>query len=117
MIGFPGIQIFWRLVDGEFAFGRAQFRFQRPSNGLRHLILEIKHILHFPIVPFRPNMVAGAGINQLRGDAHPVPRFAHTAFQHIAYPKVACDLFNVDRLSLVGEGASASDDHEPADFR
>src|SRR5438552_7186611 len=60
-------------------------------------------------------MRAGFGIDQLRGDAHPVAALAHAAFEHIAHAEFAADLLHIDRLALVGEARIAGDDEEPAD--
>src|SRR6266581_9762581 len=53
-------------------------------------------------------MRAGLGIDQLPGDAHPLACFAHRAFQNIANPQLAPDLFHVDAAAFVGEGRVAA---------
>src|SRR5271165_3879814 len=62
-------------------------------------------------------MRAGQGIDQLPGDTHPRSGFAHRAFQNIADPQLAPDLFHVNGAALVGKGRIAGDDEEPADLR
>ena len=41
-------------------------------------------------------MRAGLGVDQLRGDAHPVAGFAHRAFEDIADAEFAPDLLHID---------------------
>jgi hypothetical protein len=60
-------------------------------------------------------MRAGQGIDQLPGDAHLRSRLAHRAFQNIAHPQLAPDLFHVDGAAFVREGRIAGDDEEQAD--
>ena len=42
-------------------------------------------------------MLAGLGLDQLRGDADSVPGFAQAAFEHIAHAELMPDLFHIDR--------------------
>src|ERR1700682_3019131 len=60
-------------------------------------------------------MRAGGRVNQLAGDPHPVPGFAHRAFQNIADAKLDPDLLYIDGLPFVGEARIAGDHEEPAD--
>jgi hypothetical protein len=60
-------------------------------------------------------MRASFGVDQLAGDAHPVAAFAYRAFEHVAHPKLAPNLLNIDGLSFVGEGRIAGDDEQPPD--
>src|SRR5215472_11395152 len=53
--------------------------------------------------------MAGVGLDQLSGDAYPTTRFAHAALEHIADAQVLPDLFDVDGLTLIGEGRVAGD--------
>ena len=47
------------------------------------------------------------------GDAHPVPGFAHAAFEHVAHTQLSRYLLHIDGAALVGEGGVAGDDKEP----
>jgi len=58
---------------------------------------------------------AGFCFDQLRGDAHPPTALPDRAFEDVAHAQLATDSLYVDRLALVGEGAIARDDEEPAD--
>jgi hypothetical protein len=60
-------------------------------------------------------MRPGLGLDQLCGDAYPVPTLAHRAFEHVADTKLAPHLLYIDRFSLVGETGIAGDDEQPAD--
>src|SRR5271166_1133826 len=57
-----------------------------------------------------------ASINWGR-DAEPRARLAHAALQHIAHAKLAPDLSDIDRPSLVGEARIARDHEQPPDAR
>ena len=43
-----------------------------------------------------------------------MPRFAHTAFEHIAYAQLLSDFLDIDGLAFVGEGRGAGDDRKGA---
>ena len=73
---------------GAFALEFADFRLQSPDQGLGDLVLKIEQVNKLAIVTFRPNVVAGARVNKLRADPHPVAALAHAALQHKAHPKI-----------------------------
>ena len=62
-------------------------------------------------------MRAGLRLDQLRRDAHPVARFAHAAFEHVAHSQFAGDLPHVDGSAFVGGARVAGDNEQPADAR
>jgi hypothetical protein len=68
-----------------------------------------------PAEPIDPEMRAGASVDQLLGDPHPVPGCANRPFEHIANAELAPDLLHIDGLPFVGEARIAGDDEEPAD--
>ena len=53
----------------------------------------------------------------LRGDAQPIGRFAHAAFQDIAHAEIAPDLPDVDGFALVDENRMAGYYEQPFDAR
>ena len=79
------------------------------------LILELEHIFDRAVEPVGPQMRAGFGLDQLRGDADPAAALAHRAFEHIAHAQFAPDLLHIDGLALVGEARIAGDHEQPAD--
>ena len=48
-------------------------------------------------------MSACSSFDQLPCNPYPLPRFANASFEHIANAKLAPNLLDVDRLTLVGE--------------
>jgi hypothetical protein len=52
----------------------------------------------------------GLGIDQLHIDLNLFAQPAHAAFEDIAYPKLAADLFGIKGFALIGEGGVAGDD-------
>ena len=62
-------------------------------------------------------MRAGARIDQLGVNAHPVLVALHRAFQHIAHAELPADLPGVDVLALEAEGGVAGDHEAIVDAR
>src|SRR6516164_3854916 len=77
-----------------------------------NLVLKMEHVLKRAVEVVSPEMGAVKGIDQLCGDAYPLPSFAHRAFEDIADAEFAPHLLHVDRLALVREGRVASDDEQ-----
>ena len=81
-----------------------------PTTRSVDLVLKVEHVVESAVEPVGPDMRAGLGLDQLGGDAQPVPALADAAFQHIAHAEFAPDLPDVDRLALVDEARIARDD-------
>ena len=64
-----------------------------------------------------PYMHVSGSIDQLAGDAHPVPSFPDRAFEDVAHAELARDLLHVDRFALVGEARIAGDHEQPGAAR
>ena len=58
-----------------------ELEFQRRHDLLHDLILQGKDVFERTVVALGPQMIAGGGIDQLRGDPHLIVSFAHAAFQ------------------------------------
>ena len=58
----------------------------------RDLVLDREDVVELAVVGLRPQVRVGAGLDQLRGDAHRVARLAHRAFQHVRHVQRARDL-------------------------
>ena len=61
-------------------------------------------------------MDAAFRVDQLNVDAHPIAAALDAALERIAHIQVAADLFEIDRLTFVGEGRVAAD-HKRAIMR
>ena len=72
-----GGQIMGRSGGRAADLGGLQRRFDDADNAYRHLVLKLEHVFERAVEPVGPKMRAGEGIDQLRGDAHPVPALAH----------------------------------------
>ena len=62
------------------------------------------------VVALGPDLCIGRGLQQLRGDAHPVARLAHAAFEHVRDVQRTRDLRRRDGLALVRERRIAGRD-------
>ena len=82
---------------------------QRADDLLYHLVLRREDVREIAIEPLGPEMPAGAGIDELRRDAHALAGLADAALEHKAHAQVAPDLLHFDRPALVGEGRVAGD--------
>ena len=90
---------------------------QGGDDGRGHLVLDGEDVLEVAVVSFRPEVVSGGAVDELGGDADPVARLAHAAFEHVAHAELPGDGAHVHGLALVGERGVAGDDEELADAR
>src|SRR5438477_11680940 len=77
-----------------------QRRLDHAGDVDRHLILKIENVFQGAVETIGPEMGAGLGLDQLRGDAHPVPTLAHRAFEDVADAKLAPTCFTPTDLPL-----------------
>ena len=89
----------------------------RCRDALGDLLLDREHVLDGSVVPLRPEMGAGRGIDELGGDAHAVAGAADAALDHVAGAERAADLAHVRALAAEGERGVAGDHHEVAEAR
>jgi len=108
-------QIAGRLPGHATDLACLQRRLDDSGNVGRDLILKLEHVFERTVEPVGPQMRAGLRLDQLRRDAHPVARFAHAAFEHVAHSQFARHLLHIDRLALVRKTRIAGDHEEPAD--
>ncbi len=112
-----GVEAIRPLSFGSLDLSQTKTRLNRADDRQRDLVLQGENIVGFAVIAFGPNMRSRCNIDELRGDAHTISRFANTSFEHVANAKFASDLLYVDRPALVGEGRIARDDEEPLDAR
>src|SRR5262249_2306421 len=107
----PGVQAFRRLALCPYALSGVKLRLDRGHHPFGYLVLKRKDRGELAIITFGPHMMPGDGINELRGDTHPVRRLANTTFKRVAHSQLATYLLHVDHPALVGETRIACD-HE-----
>ncbi len=79
--------------------------------------LNREDVLEIAVVALGPDMVAAFGLDELGGDAHPVPGLAHAALDDVIDTQLAPDLADIDRLALEGERRVAGDHEQRAEAR
>jgi hypothetical protein len=94
-----------------------QFRLDNAGDAGGYFVLEVEHVFEEAVEAVGPEMRAGTCVDQLRGDTHATPRFAHRAFEDIAHTQLAADLVDVEWLGFVCKARIAGDDEEPPDPR
>src|SRR5690242_7001167 len=77
LIGFPSIETFRRFAQYALLFGFGQRRLDDASNARRDLVLHGKDVTEVAVIALGPDMDAGGGVDQLRGDAHSITALAH----------------------------------------
>src|SRR5215469_8042519 len=107
----PSVEASRRLPQSALLLRIAYSRCNRDRHRLSDLILHRENVSEFTIIAFGPDVVAGLGLDQLRGDADAVAGTSHGAFEYVAYTKVASDPFHIDGAALIGEAGIAGD-HE-----
>ena len=73
---------------------------QRLDDAVRDLVLQREDVGQVAVVAVRPQMRAVGGVDELRGDAHPVAGAADRALQHRRHAEVAPDVRTSMRLPL-----------------
>src|SRR5262252_10851303 len=81
----PGVQAFRRLALCPYALSGVKLRLDRGHHPFGYLVLKRKDRGELAVITFGPHMMPGDGINELRGDTHPVRCLANAAFQRIAH--------------------------------
>src|SRR5205085_7444142 len=73
-----------------------------------------EHIFQRAVETVGPEMRAGFGLDQLRGDAHPATALAHRPFEEVAHAEFATHPLYVYALALVRKTRIAGDDEQRA---
>ena len=110
-----GIEILRPPAFDALDLGRPEARFDRADRAEGDLVLEREDVVERAVVAFPPDMHAGLGFDQLRGDADPFACLAHRPSEHIERAQLAADSLHIDSLALRGEARIAGDHEEPAD--
>src|SRR5439155_13376075 len=92
-------------------------RLCRGYDTTRDLILDLENISNGAVKSIGPNVVTGAGFDQLRCHSQPTTGAAHTALHNVAYGQLSSDARHVGRLSFVGEGGGTCNDKQITDPR
>lgn len=79
-------------------------RLDRRDDALSDLVLHGEDVDQLAVVALGPEMTAGGGVVELRGDTHAIVHLAHAALDDVADAEFLGDLPEVDRAPLVGEG-------------
>ncbi len=112
-----GFQIVGVLGGDPLPVAGVEIERQRGDDLARHVVLDREDVGELPVEAFGPEMSAGRRIDQLRGDPHPVARFAHAPLEDVAHAEAFADLGNVDVLALEGERRIAGDHEELRELR
>src|SRR5712692_2494910 len=113
LISGPGIKAFGRPAHRALSLSLGNGRSDGNCYCLGDLVLHRKDVREIAVVALGPDVVAGFGLDQLRGDADAVAGFTQAAFEHVAHAKLAPDLAKVRGFALVGKARIAGDDEEP----
>ena len=87
------------------------------SRPLALLPPKIEDVLKRTVETVSPEVRPCGCVNELSSNTHSVCRFANTPFQHIAHPKFAPDLLDIDCFALVGKARIAGDDEQRSETR
>jgi hypothetical protein len=92
-----------QIVAGEAPARRSptllyfhDLRLDRSRDARRDVVLNRKEIAELAIVALRPNVVSSQRVDELGGDADPVPRLADAPFQYVPGAELLADLLDVD---------------------
>ena len=114
--GLVGLHVPGRASAQPLLFALRQRDRQRADDLLHYLVLRREDVREIAVEPLGPEMPAGAGIDELRRDAHAFAGLADAALEHKAHAQVAPDLLHFDRPTPVGEGGVAGDYKQARDL-
>src|SRR5258708_15962323 len=86
LVGGPGIKAFGRPAHRALSLSLGNGRSDGDRYRLGDLVLDREDIGEIAVVTLGPDVVAGFGLDQLRGDADPVPGFSQASSHHVAPP-------------------------------
>src|SRR3546814_20990965 len=89
----------------------------RSDDVCGHLVLQLENVVDPTFKPFRPEVLAGGGVDKLPRDPHAALGFAQAALEDVAHPQLLPYLLLIDRPSLVGEAGVPRDDEQPSPAR
>ena len=95
-----GIEIRGWLPYGAVQLGIRNSRGNRDRFCTPNSVLQRKDTGEITVVALGPDMFIGLGLDQLRGNAHPVSALSHRAFQNIADAARAADPLHIGGLAL-----------------
>jgi len=96
---------------------RGQPQVERIGNFQCRLFLNGEDVLQVSVEILRPDVEARRTVNELRGDAHAVLRFAHAPFQNVAHAQFAADLLCVFPGTLEPRDGTARGNLQVPDLR
>src|SRR5499426_815009 len=108
-----GAEALGRLAFCTLDLSLLQPRRDCAHDACGHLVLQIEDVVKCTLETICPEMHSGRCIDELRRDSHPVCCLAHAAFEHVAHPELATNLFHVHRPALVGKARIARDHEQP----
>ena len=97
-------------------FRREELRAERIGEPRDDLVLHVEEVGNGLVEPFRPEMGAARGVDELDVDAHSAACALNAALENIADVQLAANLFLIAASALVVEGSVARD-HEGAAMR
>jgi hypothetical protein len=103
LISLPSVEVGRRLAQSALLLGTCNCRGNRDRHRLGNFVLHDKGLGEIAVIALGSDVLAGFGLDKLRGDADAVASFAQTAFEDVAYTEFASDRLYVYGTALVGE--------------
>src|SRR5215469_11591437 len=110
----PRVDALRRLARRPDTLLLVQVRLDRSDDVPGDLILHGEDVTQIAVVPFRPDVLPGLGVNELSRHADPATGGSHAAFEDVTDRQVQGDLPNVNSSPLVSERRVARDHEQPA---
>ncbi len=100
-------EIFRIALDELNLLIAGQLYFQLVDNRSGNIDLNGKHVAQLAIIFSRPELKAIIDAGELRGEAQPISRFAHTPFQHVADIELFAGRANILLFAFEGNSPAA----------
>jgi hypothetical protein len=90
---------------------------QGRGDALRDLVLDGEDVIDGAVEAERPQVAAGGCVDELGGDAQPLARALHAAFDEVSRIELAADLLDVRRALTHRERRGPGDERQVRDTR
>ena len=109
------VEIVGRLPLRPLDLGQPEARLDSRDHAHGDAILQLEYVSQIAVEPFRPDVPACGGLDELPRNARPLSPLSDRALEQIADAEFAPDLTRGDGLVLIDERGVPCDDEQPPD--
>ena len=111
------MQVVCRFGGQRLLLLRRERDAERLGDLPRNLVLYLEHVLHLPVVSFRPERKVGRRVDQLRVDPQSAPCAPQASRERVGRLELLADLRWRDWFVAIGQHGGARENVQASDFR